>query len=332
MMFAREAGLYGDLLQDLDCPVLSLGARSAWDALVLPRAVRQTRRFDLHHFHSLEPLMFCASLMSGSKVRIYTERGGSHRVESLTKQLRFMVARPILRRFFHALSANTAHAARVGAARHRLSVDRFMLTYNGIDFSLLQPSRDRESVRAELSMPSGFVVGTAAHLKPWKRVDRLLEACARLQEIDLYVVIVGDGADRTRLEERAAELSILPRVRFTGMVARIGDYLNAMDAFVLPSDALESFGNAAVEAMSQGLPTVVFDDSPGVCEHITPGRTGFIVSNIAELSQVLRDLANDEGLRSQIGAAGAAAVRSRYTIDAMVDSYQLLYAAAMGRT
>ena len=47
----------------------------------------------------------------------------------------------------------------------------------------------------------------------------------------------------------------------------IADYVQVMDAFCLPSTGLESFGNAAVEAMALGVPTVVFADGGGLVEH-----------------------------------------------------------------
>ena len=67
----------------------------------------------------------------------------------------------------------------------------------------------------------------------------------------------------------------------------MASYLQVMDVFCLPSTALESFGNAAVEAMAAGLPTVVFADGGGLVEHIDDGQTGFVVADQKELEDTL---------------------------------------------
>ncbi len=53
----------------------------------------------------------------------------------------------------------------------------FRVTYNGVEFELLEPTRAVNETRAELGVrATDFVLGTAAHLKRWKRVDRVLHA------------------------------------------------------------------------------------------------------------------------------------------------------------
>ena len=130
-----------------------------------------------------------------------------------------------------------------------------------------------------------------------------------------HVVVIGDGPDRPRLERIACELGIADRVFFTGLVRDPADYVVALDAFVLPSDALESFGNAVVEAMALGVPSTVMADSPGVCEHIVDGETGFVAADVEQLASILGSLAGDPDRRSSVGARGAKSVRVRYTIE-----------------
>ena len=203
-----------------------------------------------------------------------------------------------------------------------------VVTYNGIDFSLLAPQRNRVDVRRELNAnPESIVVGSSGTFKSWKRFDRvvdLLEAGPRPQ-----VVLVGDGALRSALEARAKALGASDRLHITGLVQNVADYLQAMDVFVLPSTADESFGNSVVEAMSLGIPSVVFSDSPGICEHIDHGLTGFVVDNQIDLLSVVEALAADAGLRSRVGLAGARHVRSAYTLENMRRTYRTLYDLAV---
>jgi glycosyltransferase involved in cell wall biosynthesis len=88
-----------------------------------------------------------------------------------------------------------------------------------------------------------------------------------------------------------------------------------MDVFCLPSTGLESFGNAAVEAMAVGLPTVVFADGGGLVEHIDDGETGFVVSDQQELEDTLRRLLADVELRRRVGDRARGVVRRRYSLE-----------------
>jgi glycosyltransferase involved in cell wall biosynthesis len=103
-----------------------------------------------------------------------------------------------------------------------------------------------------------------------------------------------------------------------------------MDAFSLPS--IESFGNAAVEAMALGIPTIVFNDGGGLVEHIDPGDTGFVVADQQELETTVRRLLADGDLAERVGSRGRAAIRARYTPERSAQAYRQLYASALGLT
>ena len=104
-----------------------------------------------------------------------------------------------------------------------------------------------------------------------------------------------------------------------------------MDVFCLPSAGLESFGNAAVEAMALGLPTVVFADGGGLVEHIDDGETGFIVSDQLELEATLSRLLADAELSRRIGDRARGVIRRRYTLERAGVGYRALYGRALQR-
>src|SRR3954451_10475490 len=266
------------------------------------------RDYPVHHFHSREPLVMLGSLRCRGLSRVYTHRGGG--IEYSPRQrLRHELAGVMVRNGFDAFSGNTAHGASSAAPRLRLPSDRFRVTYNGLDFDLLQPSRPAAELRDELGLTAEhFVIGTAANLKKWKRIDRLIAAGHAMGDPSVRVLVMGDGPERAHLEALVHELGFEEQVIFAGSRVDMGNYLQVMDAFCLPSNSNESFGNAAVEAMAMGLPTVVFDDSPGLVEHIDHGVTGFVVGDDQELTSVLGMLAADADVRRRVGHAGAAAV------------------------
>jgi glycosyltransferase involved in cell wall biosynthesis len=285
--------------------------------------------FDVHHFHSAEPLVMLASLRVNA-ARVYTHRGGTTDY-GWGKRFRFAIVGRLLNRF-GAVSGNTAHAARCAEALFRLPRESVHVTYNGVEVELLAARQPSSVVRASLGLSEeDYVLGTAANLKPWKRIDRLIEAIGRIDDPRLRLLVVGDGIDRARLEAIAHQSSAGGRITFAGAQTEIGDFLGAMDAFALPSTALESFGNAAVEAMAVGLPTVVFADSGGMLEHVRDGETGFVVSNSDELAATLRRLLEAPELGGGVGERARAFIRERYTPSRSEAAYRELYQLALAR-
>jgi glycosyltransferase involved in cell wall biosynthesis len=329
ILFANGVGPYWERAKALGCPVEVLDLPHGHALSQLPRITRALRRFDIHHFHSAEPLLMLASVLSGPACRVYTHRGGIIDYPP-KKKVQYGLVGLLLRRSFHGLSGNTRHATHCAAELFHLQRGRFHVTYNGLEFGLLKARRPAAEVRTDLGFAdTEFVLGTSARLKGWKRIDRLLGAAAKLRNSRLRLLVVGDGPDLERLTSIAAELQIERQVTFAGAQENVADYLRAMDAFCLPSMGLESFGNSAVEAMALGLPTIIFADGGGMVEHIEEGDTGFIVEDEDELTARIKILMEDPDLRARMGARGSAAVRERYTPATAATAYRSLYAAAL---
>jgi len=333
VLFSKPGGLYWERIVDLGCPTMTLDLPHGHAFHRTGAIARVMSEYDIVHFHSAEPMLMLASLRHVSLRRVYTHRGGIVRY-SPKKRLQYAATGILLKHRFHGLSGNTAHAARCAGELFRMDASRFCVTYNGIDFGLLDPVRDAREVRAELGLKAEhFVLGTAANLRPWKRIDRLLRSLVTLKRADLRLLIVGDGSDRPRLEALADSLGVRTQNVFAGRQPHVGDFLQIMDAFCLPSMGLESFGNAAVEAMGLGVPTIVFADGGGTTEHIEDGHTGFVVADEQELHAVLTRLLDGRmHLGRQIGERGREAVRSKYTPAEAAQRYERLYISAAGWT
>jgi L-malate glycosyltransferase len=218
---------------------------------------------------------------------------------------------------------------RIARERWRLPADRVTLIPNGIRCDEF-PHRDgNAALRAELRVPeSAFVVGFVGHLRPVKRADRLLDACARLAaDHDVHVLLLGSGEEREPLERRAASGPLAGRVHFVGHQDDPRPYYTAMDAFALVSDS-EQMPVALLEAMACGLPVVATDvgdvrrmlpevQSP-LCRALGPEVE-------AELAAGLGELANDVDRRSACGAANRARVQERYDFSVMLDAHRDLW-------
>lgn len=328
--FAQRSGYYAGLIKGLGCEVLDLGLEKDRQLHEAARVARSIRRFKVHHFHSPDITPMLASMLCPRTTRILTHRGGLTDYTGIQKW-RYRLAGVLLRSSFHGFSGNTRHACISAGKLYKMDPGAWRVTYNGIDFDLLEPTRSKEEVAAELGyVPNGTVtVGASAQLREWKRIDRLLLACSGLQNCRL--VIIGDGPARSDLEATAKKLGMADRTIFAGRKENVSDYLNLIDVFALPSMGLESFGNSVVEAMAMGIPSIVFSDGGGLLEHVKDGETGFVVSSVEEMALRLAQLIENRDLRREIGLKGRDFVRSRYTLGQMVQSYDELYDFAIAK-
>ena len=108
---------------------------------------------------------------------------------------------------------------------------------NGVDTSYYSPNEiERRRVRASLGYKSTDVVlGFSGRLDPVKNLNLLVEIleCSNPRDYPFRLLVVGDGPDRSRVEERCHAVGIASYVTFVGQQTDILPYLLAMDVFLL---------------------------------------------------------------------------------------------------
>jgi glycosyltransferase involved in cell wall biosynthesis len=192
---------------------------------------------------------------------------------------------------------------------------------NGVDFG-----RQRSVSNKASDGPLTMV--TVGSLIPRKRVETIVDAMSRLNDVeDLRLVIVGDGEERPRLEQRVAELNLSARVSFTGMIPAdaVPDILADADLFVLASES-EGRPNVVLEAMANGLP-VIGTKIPGVVELVEDGVQGatFEIGDTEGLAQAVRTL-HDPNHRSRCGRAARSKIAEQnLTWEACAEAYSRLF-------
>jgi glycosyltransferase involved in cell wall biosynthesis len=165
---------------------------------------------------------------------------------------------------------------------------------------------DVDRVREELSLsPDDFIVLSVGRLDPDKGHVFLVRAFVSLREEfpNARLVIAGEGPERPALEE---EISGSDRATLAGFVADPAPLYAAADVMVMPSlPGYESFSNAALEAMSFGLPLVA-TTCGGFPELVTDGKNGILAEpgDADGIAAGLKRLAADADLRETMGAAG----------------------------
>jgi glycosyltransferase involved in cell wall biosynthesis len=118
----------------------------------------------------------------------------------------------------------------------------------------------------------------------------------------IRVEIFGDGPDLGRLERFVAAHDMGGWVRLVGRVTReeLQERYAASDIFVAPAP-LESFGIAALEARTAGLP-VVGRRGSGVQEFVRDGLNGYLAADDEAMADALARLITDDGLRESMKA------------------------------
>lgn len=203
------------------------------------------------------------------------------------------------------------------------SAGRVRFWRNGLDLGQVRRPAPAETASARAALDIGadeFVLVTAARLARWKRIDRALDALALLRRDvpNARLFVVGDGEERTNLENQARALGIRDRVVFTGAVPQ-GDvlhYLWACDAF-LSLNELSNVGNPLLEAMTCARCIVTIDEGD-TRDLIRNGETGVLLADgdTARLAAVLAELARvPERRRSLAEGAGQFAAENFWSWD-----------------
>jgi phosphatidylinositol alpha-1,6-mannosyltransferase len=138
--------------------------------------------------------------------------------------------------------------------------------------------------------------------------------------MDVRYLIVGEGAERGRLETLAAQLEIGDRVYFLGEVNDETKWAlyQLCDLFVMPNRLLsgnewEGFGIVFLEAAFAGKPSIGGNNG-GVPDAILHEKTGLLIDpeKSGELTSALNRLLSDELLRSNMGKAAQVRVLEEF--------------------
>lgn len=177
------------------------------------------------------------------------------------------------------------------------------------------------------------VVGNIAALVPHKGQRYLVEA-ARLavREVpDARFVILGEGELREHLERQVHEFHLEKHVFLPGFREDVLGCLKSFDIFVMCS-VTEGLGTSLLDAMACGKP-VVATRTGGIPEVVDDGVTGVLapVRDAHALAEAIVGLLKDSERRAQMGEAGLARVRERFTVERMVRATAGVYRRLAGR-
>jgi len=202
---------------------------------------------------------------------------------------------------------------------------------NGIDTSVFYSAgsiEEKKELRKKLSLPCKKMVTFVGRLDPQKRADLLIEVFKEVHRLfnSAYLVIIGDGPERKKLEEMADE-----NILIKGVVSNVAEYLRASDLLVLPSLA-EGMSNVILEAMATGLPVITTNISSNP-EVIDNGIDGVLLDpeDKSGFKKNILKILTDESFASKIGQNAREKVVEKFSIESIAEKYRELFDRLVNR-
>jgi len=257
------------------------------------------------------------------------------------RNLPYIHHEPFKRKVVRRLAYEKAHAVFVVSEEMRqyfcretgFALDRMRVIHNGVDVAAIERA-DPRGVREEFGLaPTDFVIGTVARFQETKDLATLVRGFAQLKQTHAQarLLLIGDGAERGRLEQLAQELNVASAVIITGIRHDVPRLLRALDVFAL-TPLSEGLPISVLEALAASLPVVA--TSVGMLpELLQEGENGFLVAPraVEKLAERFVLLANRPELARRMGAAGRQLVEREYSLAAMLRRYEELYLALVNK-
>lgn len=283
----------------------------------------------LIHSHLLDSNFYAsmAAKIAGLS-HIGTEHGDIHHIES--KRFASLKLRCMHLCGTQLTSVSDFSASRLvqcGFPRSKISI---------IDNPVARPSQPTEAVREELlagldvsasERPQVWIWCHVANFRPVKNQSLLIRAfAASVRSVPQQrLLLIGDGALRSELEEEANALGVRAKIFFAGFRNDAASLMTLVDGFVLSSKS-EAMPVSLLEAVIAGaLP--LCPAIGGIPEVIEDGVSGLLVAPHSEsdLAQGMNRAVNNRAESAQLARIAQQRAEERFLIDRVFDSYLDLY-------
>lgn len=250
-----------------------------------------------------------------------------------TQQLSYQLYAPALARYDRVIVFSKLQATilkRLGVPRDRLAV-----IPNGIDTRFWQPASEekpttvQQEVRQRLGGSRVFLY--MGRIATEKNVEALLRAWRLVSPDGCRLVIVGDGPQRTVLQNSYASSDVLWWGYEENEDIRVA-LQQCAEVFVLPS-LVEGLSLALLEAMASGTACVATD--AGADGEVLDQGAGIVMSTqgvTTQLRTLLPVLMDQPVLTKELGRKARQRVLERYTLSRNIDAIEMLYGDLLQRT
>lgn len=238
-------------------------------------------------------------------------------------------------RFSSILAGNVDHVFAVSQTlakhlveRQKLQSSKVSALRSGVDLGCFNRVFDCGKMRLQFGLhPIEPVVATIARLIPEKGVDLFLQAAAIVNGKipQTQFLVVGDGSERSKLENMSVRLGLQHRVKFVGWQEDIPSILPLVNVVVVPS-LTEGLSLTTIEAMAARRSVIAFAVG-GLNELIQHGETGYLVQprNTLILANSVIELLVNTRKSEEMGRKARKLVEENYSIQKTIDQLQQVY-------
>ncbi len=297
--------------------------------MALPSIIRAVKegRFDILHAHSrvTQVLAFWISRETG--IPMVSTAHGFYKAKLGRRLFPCWGKRAIA---ISSLVADELHK------RHGVSKKKIRVIHNALDMNTFQKklaAQDAQKIRTGLGIPEGaYVVGSISRLVRDKGHDYLLQAVQEVKRSypHVFLVIVGDGRERSRLEAMVHKLGLSGSVRMIRGVSETPSILPALDLFVHPATYREGFGLSIAEAMAARIP-VLTTDIPAINTLFHDGVDSRIVKpkRADLLAHAMIEFMNNKSFAQKIAQSGYELAVQLCQPERMADEIVAVYREAL---
>lgn len=314
-------------------------ARSVWD---LYRLLRR-ERFDVVHVHTpvAAAIGRVAARMAGVPIILYTAHGFYHHENMRWRNRQACVwAERLLGKLTHTLMTQSQEDAASAVSEGISPKERVVWIGNGVDISQFQPGPASAQAKEFFGIPgSAPVAGFMGPIIAEKGALELVDAFEQtLKSVpDAYLLLAGDAINGDRdlhtkdvIRRKLEGNKLSSRIIFAGYQEDIGNFMQAIDLFTLPSHR-EGMPRSIIEAMASGKP-VVATDIRGCREEVVHDLTGLIIPlrDSRALAQAMAQILSDPGLARRMGREGRQRAEALYDERDVLDREVQVYRKLIG--
>lgn len=191
---------------------------------------------------------------------------------------------------------------------------RIAVTPNAIDPEQFAGLPEREEAKQGLGLSGRLVLGFTGFVREWHDLESILELMAGHPDLNMHLLVVGDGPARVPLERRAQALALGDRLTLTGVVKRtqLAAHVAAFDVALQPA------------VVPYASPLKLFDYLAAGCAIVAPATENireilehefnallFDPGHPPERAQAILRLVADAALRRRLGEMAAKTVSER---------------------
>lgn len=258
--YSQEEAHYDKEIEELGGKVIKLSSATSVKELV--NSIKENGPYEVVHAHTLfnSGIAMLAAKKCGIKTRISHAHTTLDNNSSIVRKIYANGMRFLINKYSTQTLACSREAGKYLFGEKEINKSKYSYFPNLINYEELlhKPEREVAKFKEEYNLNDGIVIGHIGTLKESKNHKFLIEIAKYMteQNIDVKLILVGEGSLRKELEDLARQYNISDRVHILGIREDINVILHSMDVFVFPS-IFEGLGLVLLEAQAAGLPCVV---------------------------------------------------------------------------